>query len=110
MGPEIAMSVAIAICKSLDFQGPTLTMALVMDIACLKIITSRAIKTTDQLIVTLELPGCFMDFVIWEFPFFRGGGRIVQYMIMYEWDVPEGHSGQLRVHLCFLCTHSTAPT
>ncbi len=32
--------------KSLDFQGPNLTMALVMDIARLKIITSLAIKTT----------------------------------------------------------------
>jgi hypothetical protein len=39
--------------KSLDFQGPTLTMALVTDIACRKIITSHAIKTTGTLIVKL---------------------------------------------------------
>jgi hypothetical protein len=39
--------------KSLDFQGPTLTMALVMDIARLKIITSSAIKTTGTLIVNI---------------------------------------------------------
>ncbi len=37
--------------KSLDFQGPTLTIALVIDIARLKIIMSRAIKTTGTLIV-----------------------------------------------------------
>jgi hypothetical protein len=23
-------------------------------------------------------------------------------MIMYEWDVPEGHSGQFSVHLCIM--------
>jgi hypothetical protein len=39
--------------KSLHFQGLTLTMALVMDIACLKIITSHAIKTTGTLIVIM---------------------------------------------------------
>jgi hypothetical protein len=38
--------------KSLDFQGPTFTMALVMDIARFKSITSRAIKTTGTLIVS----------------------------------------------------------
>jgi hypothetical protein len=37
--------------KSLDFQGPLLSMALVMYVACIKIITSRAIKTTGTLIV-----------------------------------------------------------
>jgi hypothetical protein len=38
--------------KGLDFHGPTpLTMVLVMGIARLKIITSRAIKTTGTLIV-----------------------------------------------------------
>jgi hypothetical protein len=36
--------------KSLDFQGPTLTMALIMDTTRLKIITSRVIKTTDIII------------------------------------------------------------
>jgi hypothetical protein len=35
--------------KSLDFHGPTLTMALVMGIARLKIITSRAITTTGYI-------------------------------------------------------------
>ncbi len=38
---------------SLDFQGPNHTIALVMDIARLKIITSRDIKSTGTLIVIL---------------------------------------------------------
>jgi hypothetical protein len=37
--------------KSLDFQGPPLPMPLVSDVAPLKIITYRAIKTTGTLIV-----------------------------------------------------------
>ncbi len=32
--------------KSIDFQGPPFPMALVIDVARIKIITSRAIKTT----------------------------------------------------------------
>jgi hypothetical protein len=39
--------------KSLDFQGPTLTMALVMDIARLNIIMPCAIKT---LIINVSFP------------------------------------------------------
>jgi hypothetical protein len=39
--------------KSLDFQGPPLKMAQVMDIARLKIITDIAIKTTGTLISSL---------------------------------------------------------
>ncbi len=44
LGPEMAMSKASAIWdqKSLDFQGPSLPMALVMDAAHIKIIMSRA--------------------------------------------------------------------
>ncbi len=37
--------------KKYQFQGPALTMALVMDIARIKIITSGAIKITGTLIV-----------------------------------------------------------
>jgi hypothetical protein len=45
----LARSFAFKGPKKLYFQGPTLTMALVMDIARLKIITSCAIKTTGIL-------------------------------------------------------------
>ncbi len=37
--------------KSLNFQGPPLPMALVIDVANIKIIMSRAIQTTCTLIV-----------------------------------------------------------
>jgi hypothetical protein len=40
--------------KSLDFQGPTLTIAIVMDIARFNIIISRAIETTGTLIVNIS--------------------------------------------------------
>jgi hypothetical protein len=41
--------------KKYRFQGPPLIMALVLDIARLKIITYRAIKTTGTLIVKRDL-------------------------------------------------------
>jgi hypothetical protein len=45
-----------------------------------------------------------------EFPFFRGacrqgGGGIVLYMILCEWDAPEGHPGQCCVHLYLLVSY-----
>jgi hypothetical protein len=53
--------------KSLDFQGPTLTIALVMDFARLKIIMSRAIKTTGTLIVIIcsLVPEIIRDRIWW---------------------------------------------
>ncbi len=53
----LAELVAISGPKKSRFQGPPLTMALVMDIGRLKIITYRAIKTTCRyrtLIVILQ--------------------------------------------------------
>jgi hypothetical protein len=41
--------------KKSRFQGPPLIMALVIDIARLKIITYRAIKTTGTLIVNINV-------------------------------------------------------
>ncbi len=45
---------ALVMEKKSQFQGPPLIMALVMDIAHLKIIMYRAIKTTGTLIVIVE--------------------------------------------------------
>jgi hypothetical protein len=50
----LAALVAISGTKKSRFQGPPLIMALVMDIARLKIITYRAIKTTGTFIVKSE--------------------------------------------------------
>jgi hypothetical protein len=40
--------------KNLDFQGPSLPMALVMDVARIKIIMSRSIEETDTLTVIAD--------------------------------------------------------
>ncbi len=65
MGPANLARCHFRTQKSLDFQGPTLTMALVMDIARLKIISSRSIKTTGTLIVINSF--CFSFFAFVQF-------------------------------------------
>ena len=50
---SLAALVAIQGPKKDRFQGPPLIMALVMDIARLKIVTYRAMKTTGTLMVKI---------------------------------------------------------
>jgi hypothetical protein len=51
---SLAALVAIQGPKKDRFQGPPLIMALVMDIARLKIVTYRAMKTTGTLLVNMH--------------------------------------------------------
>ncbi len=54
-GPKMAlpMFVSFQSPKTSQFQGPTLKIALVLDISHLKILTYRAIKTTGSIIVKI---------------------------------------------------------
>ncbi len=56
--------------RSLPFQGPPLPMALEMDVARIKIISSRPILTTGTLIViimlSLDLQGQYQDILLYD--------------------------------------------